>query len=54
VAGRRLDEAAEELQVAHETVRSQLKSAFRKTGARSQADLVRLVLQRPTLARGDG
>jgi len=35
-------------------VRSQLKSAFRKTRARSQADLVRLVLQRPMLARADG
>jgi DNA-binding CsgD family transcriptional regulator/PAS domain-containing protein len=53
VSGQRLDEAAEELGVSQETVRSQLKSTFRKTGARSQADLVRLVLQRPMLARGD-
>jgi len=53
VSGRRLDEAAAELQVGHETVRSQLKSAFRKTGARSQSDLIRMLLQRPTLARGE-
>lgn len=53
VAGRRLDQAATELGIAHETARTHLKSAFRKTGARSQTDLVRLVLQRPLLARGD-
>jgi DNA-binding CsgD family transcriptional regulator len=49
----RLDEAADELGVSQETVRTQLKSAFRKTGARSQADLIRMLLQRPTLALGE-
>ncbi|MBM4247639.1 MAG: helix-turn-helix transcriptional regulator [Deltaproteobacteria bacterium] len=54
VAGRRLEQAATELGIAHETARTQLKAAFRKTGARSQTDLVRLVLQRPLLVRRDG
>lgn len=49
VSGRRLDESAKELNVSHETVRTQLKSVFRKTGTRSQPDLVRFVLQRPLL-----
>lgn len=51
VAGRRLEQAASELGIAHETARTHLKAAFRKTGARSQTDLVRLVLQRPLLVR---
>jgi len=54
VAGRRLEQAAAELGIAHETARTHLKAAFRKTGARSQTDLVRLVLQRPLLVRRDG
>ncbi|MBY0277236.1 helix-turn-helix transcriptional regulator [Candidatus Binatia bacterium] len=53
VAGRRLEHAATELGIARETARTHLKSAFRKTGARSQTDLVRLILQRPLLARSD-
>jgi DNA-binding CsgD family transcriptional regulator len=51
VAGRRLEQAAGELGIAHETARTHLKAAFRKTGARSQTDLVRIVLQRPLLVR---
>lgn len=54
VAGRRLEQAASELGIAHETARTHLKAAFRKTGARSQTDLVRMVLQRPLLTRRDG
>ena len=49
VAGRRLEQIATELGIKHETARTHLKAAFRKTGARSQTDLVRLVLQRPLL-----
>ena len=49
VTGRRLEQAAAELGIAHETARTHLKAAFRKTGAHSQTDLVRLVLQRPLL-----
>lgn len=51
VTGRRLEQAAAELGIAHETARTHLKAAFRKTGARSQTDLVRIVLQRPLLVR---
>ncbi len=51
VAGHRLEDAAEALGIKHETARSHLKGAFRRTGARSQTDLVRLVLQRPLLMR---
>jgi len=54
VSGLRLEEAAAELGVSQETVRTQLKSTFRKTGARSQADLVRLVLQRRLLTLSAG
>ena len=54
VAGRRLEQAAEALGITHETARTHLKAVFRKTGAHSQADLVRLVLQRPLLARSSG
>ena len=53
VSGLRLAEAADEVGVSQETVRTQLKSAFRKTGARSQADLIRMLLQRPALALGE-
>ena len=49
VGGLRLEQAAAQLGIAHETARTHLKAAFRKTGARSQTDLVRLVLQRPLL-----
>jgi DNA-binding CsgD family transcriptional regulator len=49
VGGLRLEQAAAELGIAHETARTHLKATFRKTGARSQADLVRMVLQRPLL-----
>jgi DNA-binding CsgD family transcriptional regulator len=39
-----LPRAAERLRITHETARSHLKRIFAKTGARSQAELVRIVL----------
>ena len=45
--GRDMAEAAAINGVARETVRSQLKSIFQKTGTRRQAELVRLLLQLP-------
>lgn len=44
VNGRSTEECATEIGVKISTVRTQLLSIFRKTGAGSQADLVRLVL----------
>ncbi len=44
LAGRTPAEAARDLEVALSTVRSHLKQVFGKTGARSQSDLMRLVL----------
>ena len=41
LAGYNLREAARHLAVSEHTVRAQLKSIFRKTGIRSQVDLVR-------------
>jgi DNA-binding CsgD family transcriptional regulator len=43
VAGHKLKEAAVSLGISEHTVRSQLKSVFRKTDIRSQTDLVRRV-----------
>jgi len=43
-AGDRLDEAAARFGIGRETVRTQLRQAFQKTGTHRQADLVRLVL----------
>jgi DNA-binding CsgD family transcriptional regulator len=42
VAGDSLDGAASRFSVTRETVRSQLKAVFQKTGAASQGDLIRL------------
>lgn len=53
VGGDRLSEAAERFGVTLGTVRIQLKAIFAKTGARSQADLVRLALT-GAASPGDG
>jgi DNA-binding CsgD family transcriptional regulator/PAS domain-containing protein len=47
--GMSLAEIAEARNISRHTARNQLKSIFAKTGARSQADLVRLVLSCPDL-----
>lgn len=44
-SGRSLEEAAQQLRIARETARNQLKSAFSKTGTHRQAELVSLVSQ---------
>ena len=49
VQGRKLREAAERAELTYETARWYIKSAFRKTGAAGQADLVRLLLSDPLL-----
>ena len=49
--GKTLLEVAERSRLSRHTVRNQLKSVFAKTGARSQADLVRLVLGCPDFDR---
>ncbi len=41
--GKSLEEAAQEMTIAHETTRSHLKSIFRKTGTHRQGELVALV-----------
>jgi DNA-binding CsgD family transcriptional regulator len=46
-SGNTLAEIADEHGLSRHTVRNQLKSVFAKTGARSQADLVRVVLSCP-------
>lgn len=46
--GRHLEEVANERGVTRETVRSQLKAAFAKTGTHNQVGLVRLMLSVPT------
>jgi DNA-binding CsgD family transcriptional regulator len=45
--------AADELGIAHETARSQLKSVFAKTGTHRQAELVALLARLPKLTRGE-
>jgi DNA-binding CsgD family transcriptional regulator len=45
--GRDLTEAASELGVTMNTVRTQLRSVFDKTGARRQAGLIRILLRGP-------
>lgn len=49
VNGRSPDECATEMHVKISTVRSQLLSVYRKTGATGQADLVRMILSSTTL-----
>jgi DNA-binding CsgD family transcriptional regulator len=50
-AGYRLPEVARRLGVSEHTVRSQLKSIFRKTGTRTQADLIRRIATGPAAMR---
>jgi DNA-binding CsgD family transcriptional regulator len=50
-AGYRLHEVARRLRVSEHTVRSQLKSIFRKTGARTQAELIRRIAMGPAVVR---
>jgi DNA-binding CsgD family transcriptional regulator len=45
--GKSLHEAAELIGVARETVRSQIKSIFQKTGTQRQGELIRLLSQLP-------
>lgn len=54
VAGSSLAEAAESLGIRESTARDRLKGVFRKTGARSQTELVRAVLASPVWLRGGG
>ncbi|MGO8858943.1 MAG: LuxR C-terminal-related transcriptional regulator [Steroidobacteraceae bacterium] len=49
VAGSSLREIARRLIVSDHTVRSQLKSIFRKTGARTQSDLIRRIVLGPAM-----
>ncbi|MEJ6020726.1 helix-turn-helix transcriptional regulator [Ramlibacter sp. PS4R-6] len=51
VSGKSLQEYAESRSVTMNTVRTQLKSAMAKAGARRQADLVRIVLTGPAVFR---
>ena len=51
--GTSLVEIAGARSISHHTVRNQLKSVFAKTGVRSQADLVRLVLSCPDVSDDD-
>ena len=53
IRGKDLNEVSGELKVSRETARTHLKHIFDKTGARRQADLVRLILRGPAgLATG--
>lgn len=47
VEDKTLDEIAVERGVGKETIRSQLRSLFNKTGARRQAELIKLIIQMP-------
>ena len=53
VSGLSLREAADLNEVSHETVRSQAKAIFAKTGVRRQADLIRLMSSIPNINRKD-
>ena len=52
--GASVAESAEALGVTRHTIRFNLKRAFAKTGARSQAQLVRMVVSGPGATRSDG
>lgn len=52
VAGRSVAEVAAQEEIKQDTVRTYLKSIFRKTGSRSQTDLVRLMMSNPVRLRG--
>jgi DNA-binding NarL/FixJ family response regulator len=47
-------EVAQELQIAHDTVRTHVRNAMTKTEARSRAQLVAKTLGEGMLWRGDG
>ena len=47
IGGASLDQVRERFRLSRNTVKTQLKSVFRKTGARSQGDLMRLFLSGP-------
>lgn len=53
MSGLSLREAADQNEVSHETVRSQAKAIYAKTGARRQADLIRLMSNIPDINRKD-
>ncbi len=53
IDGKRLDQIAEELEVAQTTVVFHLKNLFRKTETNRQADLVRVLLSVPLRTTGD-
>ena len=53
IDGKRLDQIAEELEVAQTTVVFHLKNLFRKTDTNRQADLVRVLLSVPLRSAGD-
>ena len=53
IDGKRLDQIAEELDVAQTTVVFHLKNLFRKTETNRQADLVRVLLSVPLRSTGD-
>ena len=52
IDGKRLDQIAEELEVAQTTVVFHLKNLFRKTDTNRQADLVRVLLSVPLRSAG--
>lgn len=52
VAGRSVADVASEEEIKQDTVRTYLKSIFRKTNSRSQTDLVRLMMSNPVRLRG--
>ena len=53
IDGKRLDQIAEELEVAQTTVVFHLKNLFRKTDTNRQADLIRVLLSVPLRTTGD-
>lgn len=53
IDGKRLDQIAEELEVAQTTVTFHLKNLFRKTDTNRQADLIRVLLSVPLRTAGD-
>jgi DNA-binding CsgD family transcriptional regulator len=53
IEGKRLDQIAEELEVAQTTVVFHLKNLFRKTETNRQADLVRVLLSVPLRTAGE-
>ena len=54
LAGLRPREIADENDVSHETVRTQIKSLFAKSGIRSQTELVRVLMMTAAVLSGQG